>query len=75
MPSRPPVPPWQSRKAATAKALRALPACEYTDGCEGKGMGILAKLDPFRLVLACPECAQRARMESPRIQPAPRSGT
>lgn len=63
-----PVAKWQAEKARTAQALRALPRCEYTEGCEGKGMGILAKQDPFRLVLACPACAQRAKA-------APRSGT
>lgn len=63
---RRPVARWQAEKARTALALRALPRCEYTEGCEGKGMGILAKLDPFRLVLACPACAadaQRAQRE------------
>lgn len=58
--------PWQARRIATAKALKSLPRCEYTEGCEGKAMGILAKLDPFRILLACPRCAadaQRAQRE------------
>jgi hypothetical protein len=58
--------PWQARRIATQKALRALPKCEYTEGCEGRAMGILAKQDPFRLLAACPRCAadaQRAQRE------------
>lgn len=70
--------PWLARRIATQKALRELPRCEYTEGCEGKAMGILAKLDPFRLVAACPKCAADARdleRQKVRNQPAPRSGT
>lgn len=66
---------WQAEKARTAKGLRELPRCEYTEGCEGKAMGMLAKLKPFRLLLACPKCAAEARdleRQKVRIQPAPR---
>jgi hypothetical protein len=71
-------PAWLSRRIATQKALKSLPRCEYTEGCEGRAMGIFAKLDPFRLLLACVKCASAARdMERQKVrnQPAPRSGT
>jgi hypothetical protein len=64
--------PWQARRIATQKARKALPRCEYTEGCEGRAMGILAKQDPFRLLLACVKCAaeaqrtERARAAAPR---------
>ncbi|HEY2848309.1 MAG TPA: hypothetical protein VGI97_00400 [Gemmatimonadaceae bacterium] len=61
-----PRPAWQAERARTAQALRARERCEYTPGCEGKAMGILAKQDPFRLLLACVQCAadaQRAQRE------------
>ena len=60
---------WQAEKARTAKAIRDLPRCEYTEGCTGPGLGVLAKQNPFRLVLACPACARKAKPESLPNQP------
>lgn len=70
MPKRP---AWVARRIETQKALRALPKCEYTEGCEGRAMGILAKQDPFRLLAACPRCAAEAnRVERAKRADAPR---
>lgn len=70
--------PWQARRIATAKALRALPKCEYTEGCEGRAMGYLPDNGPpEKWKRACVACAQRVHVERQKVrnQPAPRSGT
>lgn len=59
--------PWVARRIATAKALRALPKCE-TEGCDGRGMGLLAVAVPVggnevtsRPAWLCVKCASEAR--------------
>jgi hypothetical protein len=67
--------PWQARRIATAKALRARAPCDYTPGCTGKAMGVIVRPlgnGDVDWVLACVKCAAEAKQAERARAAAPR---